>query len=205
MVRFGMTTVMLATAAVSLLGLSNSALAADDVEVTAADGLVVINGTVGNVKVFDGGRVLIDGARVEGDVKADGAYRVEIRFRTIVEGDVKIKDTTLIRVVDSFIEGDVKIKENDTGDVPININRNEIEGDVKVKENTSSEIRIKNNEIEGDLKAEDNDAEMVVGKNIVEGDIDIDEDEDEDEDDDDEDDDDEDDDDDDDEDEDEDD
>jgi len=142
----------------------------NNVEVKAEDGLVVITDTVDDVKVKEGGRVILEGATVNGKIDAKGAYRVELRFGTTVDGDVKIKESTLVRVVDSVIGGKLKIEKNDSGDTPININRNEISGYVKVEKNTASEIRINNNIIGGDLKGKENDAVIVKSQNIIGGD-----------------------------------
>jgi len=168
-----MMSVLVVAVAVGVLALGSTAFAGNDIEVKASDGLVVITGTVDNVKVEDGGRVHIDGATIKGNVQADGAFRVEVRFGTTVEGDVQIKKTTYVRVVDSTIEGDIQIEENGTGGVPININRNEVGGNVQVSKNEASEIRIKNNRIDGDLQVKENDATLVIGQNIVDGDTEI--------------------------------
>ena len=141
----------------------------DDVTISANTSCV-FNGTIikGNVRVLRGARLYSNGARIDGNVQADGAFLVDLRKNTRVDGDVQGKGTRTIRVGGrTAVEGNVQLTEGSAGrraDALL-VKNASVDGDVQA-EKSSGRIRILGNRVGGNIQVVDQ-----IRRNRTEGDL----------------------------------
>jgi cytoskeletal protein CcmA (bactofilin family) len=112
------------------------------------NGACTLNGTIvqGSVVVENGARLTTVGARINGNVQAEGAASVTVRANTRIGGSLQVVQGGAAILRGSYIQGDAQFFAN-TGGVTILNNR--IDGNLQCKENepapTGSGNRVQGN------------------------------------------------------------
>jgi len=168
----------------------------DDDVVIASNTACTLNGTIikGNIRVMSGAKLTTKGASVDGNVHAYGAFLVDLKGATDVEGDVQGERTRTIKVtegthvggnvqlksaaasngtdalylVSSRVEGDVQA-EKGKGD--LRVFRNTIGGNLQFVENKRGPYLMRNNRIDGDLQFFKNKGSGTITGNRVKGNL----------------------------------
>lgn len=120
-------------------------------------GYCILNGTrvEGDVKVARGGTLIANGADIEGNVQAEDAEAVSLLTDTFVGGDVQVKRRTLVSVADSRIVGDLQLQEAGTSLVAADL---VIGGNLQMQKAASADILAVR--IDGDLQLEENTGQL---------------------------------------------
>jgi hypothetical protein len=113
----------------------------------------VLEGTrvQGDVKVARNGSVSATGARIGGNVQAEDARAVTLRGSTTVIGNVQVKRLAAVRVENSTIDGDLQLEEAGASLVA---SGNRIGGNLQVTKAASASIS--STFVNGDLQLEEN-------------------------------------------------
>jgi NDP-sugar pyrophosphorylase family protein len=130
----------------------------------------------GSIEVVSGGRLMLIGSTVRGNVQAEGARQVRIGpdpaigRDTRIIGSVQIKSMVASRLLsdvrDADINGSIQLESNK---VRFNIRGNQVGADVQVFENRGL-VRIADNTIDGNLQCKSNTPQPVDGRgNVVDG------------------------------------
>lgn len=166
----------LAEADVTLKGVVGARTIDDDV-VVARNTTCVLNGTFikGNIRVLSGAKLVTYRAKVNGNVQAFDAFKVELREFSRIGGDVQGEGTrsvivrggtrvggnvqltvaaapsgvNALMVINATVIGDVQA-EKGTGRLEVTNNR--IDGNLQFVENTRGPYLIRKNRIDGDLQ-----------------------------------------------------
>jgi hypothetical protein len=130
------------------------------------DTTCTLTGTIvqGNVIVQRGGTLIAARIRVEGNVQAEGAAKVNVANST-VGGSVQIKQGGSARVVRTSIEGDLQF---DAMTAPLDARYNTVGGSVQAFQN-SGRLEISRNRIDGNLQCKENSPAPLGTGNIVGG------------------------------------
>jgi hypothetical protein len=172
-------------AAITLMGLSTSLMfshIAIAEEIACQGNLGAI--TVDNLKVPQGktctlkgttvkGNIVIErratlkaiGAKVNGNIQAEGASLVDVSSGATVGGSIQVKQGSAARVVNTRINQDVQFESNSGQMVA---NQNQIGGNLQAFQNTGG-VTIQQNRINGNLQCKENAPKPIGGGNIVQG------------------------------------
>lgn len=172
-------------AAITLMGLSTGLMFSNIAiaeEITCQGNLGAI--TVDNVKVPQGktctlnrttvkGNIVVErsatlkaiGAKVNGNIQAEGASLVDVNSSATVGGSIQVKEGSAARVVSTRVTGDVQLESNSG---PMVANQNQIGGSLQAFQNTGG-VTIRQNRINGNLQCKENAPSPVGGGNIVQG------------------------------------
>lgn len=118
-----------------------------------------LNGTIvlGNVDVGTGSRLTARGVDVGGNIFAEGAAAVTVQnrnaTRSMVDGNIQIKQGGTARVISAIIGGDLQLEQN-TG--LVTASRNTVGGNLQVFTNTGG-VMLTSNTIEEALQCTGND------------------------------------------------
>ncbi len=101
-------------------------------------GTCTLNGTTvdGNVKVYQGGKLIIKNATIDGDVQADKANSVSITGGA-VNGNIQVKQSTTVRVSGVRVDGDIQLFDNRGS---VRAERNNVNGNLQCKGNTKKVV-----------------------------------------------------------------
>jgi hypothetical protein len=161
-----------------------------------------LNGTVikGNVLVRSGATLISNGAKIDGNVQAFGAYLVDLRPETKVDGDVQGEGTRFIIVrgvsrknKNTVVGGNVQLTEASAAatEDALRVEFSQVDGDLQVEkspgrlralgnqiggnlqfvENKTGTYEIENNSIGGDLQFFKNRGSGQITGNTVEGNL----------------------------------
>lgn len=127
----------------------------------------VLDGTEvrGNVRVEEGAALEVRGARIAGNLWADGAERVELASDSTVRGNVQLRRTREIRLTESRIGGNLQLDGNRGA---MRVGRNAIAGNLQAVGNRGP-LSISHNRIGGNLQCEWNRPRPDARRNKVRG------------------------------------
>jgi hypothetical protein len=105
------------------------------------------------------------GAKVNGNIQAEGAALVDVNSSATVGGSIQVKQGNRARVVSTRIKGDLQFESNSGA---IIANQNRIDGNLQAFQNTGG-VTVRQNRIDENLQCKQNNPKPVGGGNIVQG------------------------------------
>jgi cytoskeletal protein CcmA (bactofilin family) len=118
----------------------------------------------GNVTVRTEAILVAVGVRVDGNIQAEDARRVEVVAQSYVDGNIQVKRRAFALVEESTIDGDLQVEERGAS---LEAWGNVIGGDLQVKE--AEGALIEDNQVEGNLQLEENRRVLAAFRNDVLG------------------------------------
>ncbi len=126
-----------------------------------------LNGTIvkGSIVVERNATLKAIGAKVNGNIQAEGASLVDVNSSATVGGSIQVKQGSAASVVSTRITGDVQFESNSGRIVA---NQNQIGGNLQAFQNTGG-VTIQQNRINGNLQCKQNVPSPTGGSNTVQG------------------------------------
>ena len=119
----------------------------------------------GNLFVRSGATVYANGVRIDGNIQADRAVRVQVRDNSSIGGDIQVIRSGLLIVTSANIGGNLQAFDNSNDQLYFG---NTIGGDLQAFDNYGT-VSIWDNLIDGNLQCKDNVPPPTGGNNLVQG------------------------------------
>jgi hypothetical protein len=156
----------------------HAVLRADDTVCTGTLGAVTVDNLIvpqnrsctlnatrvkGSIFVYTGATLSASAVRVVGDIQAEGASAVYVNPRSVIGGNVQIKQGRSARIDNATIDGDLQLEQNSRS---LRVTRNNIGGNLQAFQNTGG-VFISRNQIAENLQCKENEPPPTGGGNIA--------------------------------------